>query len=69
MTLYNIIQNEINSSELKKKLDTSQTANPNASYNVIMNVIETARKKNMRGNLLNLTNINIRNPNGLHMAY
>ena len=32
-----------------KKLDTSQTANPNASYNVIMNVIETARKKNMTG--------------------
>ena len=30
-------------------LDTSQTANPNASYNVIMNVIETARKKHMTG--------------------
>ena len=39
------IQNEINYAELHKKLDTSQTANPNASYNVIMNVIETARKK------------------------
>ena len=38
------IKNEINSSELHKNLDTSQTANPNASYNVIMNVIETARK-------------------------
>ena len=43
------IKNEINSSELHKNLDTSQTANPNASYNVIMNVIETARKKNMTG--------------------
>ena len=64
------IQNEINSSELHKKLDTSQTANPNASYNVIMNVIETASKKHMTGNFfINLTNINIRNPNGLHMAY
>ena len=63
------IQNEINSSELHKNLDTSQTANPNASYNVIMNVIETARKKNMTGKFVNLTNINIRNPNGLHMAY
>ena len=40
---------EINSSELHKNLDTSQTANPNASYNVIMNVIETARKKHMTG--------------------
>ena len=38
------IKNEINSSELHKKLDTSQTANPNASYNVILEVIETARK-------------------------
>ena len=43
------IKNEINSSELHKNLDTSQTANPNASYNVIMNVIETARKKHMTG--------------------
>ena len=43
------IKNEINSSELHKKLDTSQTANPNASYNVILEVIETARKKHMTG--------------------
>ena len=46
------IKNEINSSELHKNLDTSQTANPNASYNVIMNVIETARKKHMTGKLV-----------------
>ena len=39
------IKNEINSSELYNKLDTSQTANPNVSYNVIMEVIEAARKK------------------------
>ena len=32
-----------------KKLNTSQTANPNASYNVILEVIETARKKHMTG--------------------
>ena len=32
-----------------KKLDTSQTANPNASYNVILEVIETARKKHTTG--------------------
>ena len=38
------ITNEINSSELHKKLNTSQTANPNASYNVILEVIETGRK-------------------------
>ena len=43
------IKNEINSSELHKKLDTSQTANPNASYNIILEVIETARKKHMTG--------------------
>ena len=43
------IKNEINYSELHTNLDTSQTANPNASYNVIMNVIETARKKHMTG--------------------
>ena len=45
------IKNEINSSELHKKLDTSQTANPNVSYNVIMEVtgIEDARKKHMTG--------------------
>ena len=43
------IKNEINSSELHKKLDTSKTANPNTSYNVILEVIETARKKNMTG--------------------
>ena len=34
---------------IKKNLDTSQTANPNVSYNVIMEVIEAARKKNMTG--------------------
>ena len=39
------IKNEINSSELHNKLDTSMTANPNAGYNVILEVIETARKK------------------------
>ena len=43
------MKNEINSSELHKKLDTSQTANPNASYNVILEVIETGRKKHMTG--------------------
>ena len=43
------IKNEINSSELHKKLDTSHTANPNASYNSILEVIETARKKHMMG--------------------
>ena len=43
------IKSEINSSELHKKLDASQTANPNASYNVILEVIETARKKHMTG--------------------
>ena len=46
------IKNEINSSELHKKLDTSQTANPNASYNVILEVIETARKKHMTGKFI-----------------
>ena len=45
------IQHEINSSELHKKLDTSQSANLNASYNVIMNVIETARGKYMKGTI------------------
>ena len=30
------IQNEINSAELHNKLDTSQTANPNASHKIIM---------------------------------
>ena len=39
------IKNEINSSELYKQLDTSQTADPNVSYNVMMEVIEAARKK------------------------
>ena len=43
------IKNEINSSELHKKLDTSHTANPNASYTIILEVIETARKKHMMG--------------------
>ena len=43
------IKNEINSSELHKKLDTSQTANHNASYNIILEVIETARTKHMMG--------------------
>ena len=43
------IKNEINSPELHKKLDTSHTANPNASYNIILEVIETARKKHMMG--------------------
>ena len=38
------IKKEINSSELHKKLDTSHTANPNASYTIILEVIETARK-------------------------
>ena len=46
------IKNEMNSSELHKKLDTSQTANPNASYNVILEVIETARKKHMTGKFI-----------------
>ena len=46
------IKNEINSSELHKKIDTSQTANPNASYNVILEVIETARKKHMTGKFI-----------------
>ena len=32
-----------------KKLDTSHTANPNASYNIILEVIETDRKKHMMG--------------------
>ena len=43
------IKNEINSSELYKKLDTSQTADPNVSYNVMMEVIEAARKKHVTG--------------------
>ena len=43
------IKNEINSSELYKKLDTSQTADPNVSSNVMMEVIEAARKKNITG--------------------
>ena len=46
------IKNDSNSSELHKKLDTSQTANPNASYNVILEVIETARKKHMTGKFI-----------------
>ena len=49
------IQHEINSSELHKKIDTSQTANRNASYNVIMNVIGTARGKNMKGKFVKST--------------
>ena len=47
-----VTKNEINSYELHKKLDTSQTANPNASYNVILEVIETARKKHMTGKFI-----------------
>ena len=43
------IKNEINSSELYKTLDTSQTADPNVSYNAMMEVIEAARKKHMTG--------------------
>ena len=43
------IKNEINSSELHKNVDTSKTANPNASYNGILEVIETAGGKNMTG--------------------
>ena len=43
------IKSEINSYELHKKIDASQTANPNASYNVILEVIKTARKKTHDG--------------------